>query len=271
MSLFARIAAEPPFRLVSYFLVKRLAKNARTIDRWGAVDRPNYLAGVLAAADLAVADRIGEICVMEFGVAGGSGLVRLQEYSSLVEAQTGVSIRVIGFDSGEGLPRPLKDFRDHPDQWQAGDYRMDVPKLKSRLTPRTRLILGNIADTVPAYLAGDGVAPVGFIACDVDLYSSATDVLKILECPRKKVLRRTFMYFDDLNFAFNHRFAGEWLAIEEFNQRNSMMKIDRWHGIRKNRVFRDEPWLDNMFIAHDLEAINSYVNTKPPSRDCALE
>jgi hypothetical protein len=270
MSILSRIAEEPPFRLLSYFLVKRFSDSVKTIDRWGAVERPNYLAGVLAAAELAKSDGVNEISVMEFGVAGGSGLVKLQEYASLVERQTGVSIKVFGFDTGEGLPDLCNDFRDHPDQWRVNDYRMDVPKLRSRLTARSQLVLGNIADTVPDFVSA-GHPPVGFIACDVDLYSSSTDVLRIFSLPGKRMLRRAFIYFDDLDFVFNHRFAGEWLAIDEFNRDNSHTRIDVWHGIRKARVFRDEPWLDKMFIAHDLNAINRYANNRQPSVECALD
>ena len=270
MTLLARIAQEPPFRMLSYYLVKRFARSIQTINQWGAVDRPNYLVGVLAAAELAKSDGIKEISVIEFGVAGGSGLVALQSYANLVEEHTGVAIKVFGFDTGEGLPELCNDFRDHPDQWRVNDYKMDIPRLKSRLATRTSLILGNIADTVPAFVSAEH-PPVGFISCDVDLYSSSRDVLKIFSLPAKRMLRRAFIYFDDLNFIFNHRFAGEWLAIDEFNRENAHAKIDVWHGIRKNRVFQDEPWLDNMFIAHDLEAISLFANRRQPSAGCALQ
>ena len=270
MSMLNRIAKEPPFRLLTYFLVKRLARSVRTINRWGAVDRPHYLAGVLAAADTARTENIHEISVFEFGVAGGSGLIRLQEYAELVEKETGVNIRVVGFDTGGGLPDLCNDYRDHPDQWKGNDYKMDVPKLRERLTRRTELRLGNIADTLPTFVA-NGHPPVGFVACDVDLYSSTRDVLKIFTLPGKKMLRRVFMYFDDIDFVFNHRFAGEWLAIDEFNQSNALVKIDIWRGIKKDRIFLDEPWLDKMFVAHDLDAINKFVNDRPPSTDCALD
>jgi hypothetical protein len=269
MSILSRVAQEPPFRLLSYALVKRLASSVRTINRWGAVDRPNYLVGVLAAADLAKADRIPEISVFEFGVAGGSGLVRLQEYAEVVEKETGVKFRVYGFDTGVGLPTLCNDYRDHPDQWKVSDYKMDVPKLQARLTERTQLVLGNIAATLPPFVA-NGHAPVGFVACDVDLYSSTMDVLKLFTLPGRKMLRRVFMYFDDVDFVFNHRFAGEWLAIDEFNQANPHLKIDAWRGIRKDRVFVDEPWLDKMFIAHDLDAISKFVSNRAASTDCAL-
>ena len=270
MSMLNRIAKEPPFRLLTYFLVKHFAKSVRSINRWGAVDRPNYLAGVLAAADAAKTENIHEISVFEFGVAGGGGLIKLQEYADLVESETDVTIRVVGFDTGIGLPDLCNDYRDHPDQWKVNDYRMDESKLRQRLTRRTELHIGNIAQTLPNFVA-KGYPAVGFVACDVDLYSSTKEVLKLFTLPGKKMLRRVFIYFDDIDFVFNHRFAGEWLAIDEFNQSNALVKIDTWRGVKKDRIFLDEPWLDKMFIAHDLEAINKFVNDRPPSTDCALD
>jgi hypothetical protein len=161
------------------------------------------------------------------------------------------------------------DYREHPDQWREGDYVMDIPKLKARLTDRTTLILGKISATIPDFTTSDH-PPVGFVSCDVDLYSSTKDMLAIFSGGQRKNLRRVFMYFDDVNFVFNHRFAGELLAIDEFNQEHQHMKIDAWRGIKKRRVFQNELWLDNMFIAHDLEAISNYVSDRAPSGDCAL-
>jgi hypothetical protein len=267
--MFTRVIEEPPIRLLSYFLIKRFAKDIEIVNRWGAVERPNYFLGVLAAAKLAKADGLSKISVIEFGVAGGSGLVRLQAYAEQIEQQIGINIRVFGFDTGIGLPEPVNDYREHPDQWREGDYVMDVPKLKARLTDRTTLILGKISDTVPEFTTNDH-PPIGFISCDVDLYSSTKDMLAIFSGGQRKNLRRVFMYFDDVNFVFNHRFAGELLAIDEFNQEHQHVKIDVWRGVRRRRVFQDEPWLDNMFIAHDLEAISNYVSDRAPSDDCAL-
>ena len=270
MSRIRRIFEEPPFRLAAYFFVKRFAKSIRTIDRWGAVDRPHYLAGVLAAADQALRENVTEISVFEFGVAGGNGLVALQTYADAVERETGVSIRVFGFDTGEGLPEPCNDYRDHPDQWRVSDYKMDVQQLQRRLTKRTELRLGNIKDTVPRFVL-ESHPPVGFIACDVDLYSSTTDVLRILTLPDKRMLRRVFMYFDDIDFIFNHRFGGELLAIQEFNESTPLVKIDKWRGLKKQRVFIEQLWFDKMFIAHDLDAINKCVLVRMPSTDCGLD
>ena len=269
MSMLQRVLSEPPFRLASYYFVKRFSRSVRTIDRWGAVERPHYFAGILAAADQALQQSVSEISVLEFGVAGGSGLIAMQSYSEIIESQTGVKIHVFGFDTGEGLPELVGDYRDHPDQWREGDYKMDVQKLEERLKPRTKLRLGDIKDTVPQFVSEVDV-PVGFISCDVDMYSSTTDVLQVLSLPGKKSLRRVFLYFDDIDFVFNHRFAGEFLAIDEFNASNALVKIDLWRGIRKGRVFPEHLWFDKMFIAHDLDAINRCVLSRDVSSDCAL-
>jgi hypothetical protein len=255
--------------LASYFLVRRLAKSVRTLDHWSAVDRPHYLAGVLAAADQALRENVPGISVYEFGVAGGNGLVALQSYAELVEQEIGVTVQVFGFDSGSGLPDMSGDYRDHPDQWRPGDYKMDVPKLRQRLTPRTSLILGKISETLSRFFTEDR-APIGFVACDVDLYSSAKDVLQLFALPGAKMLRRVPMYFDDIDVFYNHRFAGELLAIDEFNASAVPVRIDIWRGVKKGRVFVDEPWLEKMFVAHDLEAISNCILTRSPSNDLQL-
>ena len=270
MSLLQRILSEPPIRLISYILVKSFARSIHTIDLWGAVARPHYFAGVLAAAKQALSEDVPEISVFEFGVAGGSGLIELQKYSDAIERQTGINIYVYGFDTGEGLPELIGDYRDHPDQWRVGDYKMDVKNLEMRLTDRTELRLGAIKDTVPQFMSQNKI-PVGFISCDVDTYSSTTDILRILSLPNKKMLKRVFMYFDDIDFVISHRFAGELLAIDEFNSSNSLVKIDRWRGIQVDRVFLEHLWLDKMFIAHDLDAINRCALSREPLKDFALE
>lgn len=269
MSILRRVSQEPPFRLGAYALVRRFARSVHTINRWGAVDRPNYFAGVLAAAKQAAAEKVPEISAIEFGVAGGNGLVALQEYAETIERETRVKIRVFGFDTGEGLPELCNDYRDHPDTWRRSDYKMDVDKLKGRLSARTELRLGNIRDTVPVFVT-EGHAPAGFISFDADLYSSTVDALRVLSLPGRTMLRRAFLYFDDVNYIFNHRFAGELLAIDEFNAANAHVKIDKWHGLKKDRVFPEDSWLDQMYIAHDIEAISKCALSRAPAKFLTL-
>lgn len=61
---------------------------------------PQYLSGVLAAADLAKKCGINAIYVIEFGVARGNGLLALQDYAAMVEK--------VGSESRAGRRRPTK-------------------------------------------------------------------------------------------------------------------------------------------------------------------
>lgn len=260
-----RLAQEPPVRLFSRFVVKNFSRSVRTKAQWDAVARPQYLVGMLAAADQAAREQVQEICAIEFGVAQGHGLVALQEYAAAIENETKIKIRVYGFDSGVGLPSVCDDYRDHPDQWRDGDYRMDVPNLRRQLTSRTELILGDVRQTVPKFVNEIQKVPIGFLAMDLDLYSSTQAALQVLSSPAKKVLRRVPMYFDDVRFFFNHKFAGELLAIDEFNDKNPDMKIDVWRGLPDGRVFPENPWLRNMYVAHDLRAITNVRLQRAPA------
>jgi hypothetical protein len=250
----ARLAEEPPFRIISKIAIQRLPVSIRTRARWDVASRPQYLAGVLAAADEAIKEGVKEIAAFEFGVAGGNGLLALGDIAAAVEAETGVRIAVYGFDAGSGMPELTGDYRDYPDHWQAGDYPMNEAALRSKLRKNTTLIIGDIRDTLPESLPRIREA-IGFAAVDVDIYSSTCHVLRMFADPGRRMLRRVYMYCDDIDLPFTHRFAGELLAIEEFNRSNTGVKIDEWRGISKLRPFPEAAWLKRMYIAHDLDAI----------------
>lgn len=262
------LAEEPPFRLAAAAYVKRLSGNLRRQERWDTWSRPNYLTGVLRAADQAKIEGVPAISVFEFGVAGGNGLVALQEVAAAVERETGIRVSVFGFDLGheQGLPAFSGDYRDHPDKWQTGDFPMNEPVLRARLTERTTLILGNVAETVPHFVETALVHPVGFVAIDVDLYSSARDALQIFTHPKRKMLLHVPMYFDDIQFFSSHKFAGELLAIDEVNRSNSGVVIDEWRGIH-DRPFHERTWVRSMYVAHDLDAISKVDPTSSSATD----
>lgn len=254
---------EPPIRLLFKALYGVLPVSIETRALWDISSRPypQYLNGVLLAAQQAVRQKVDEISVVEFGVAGGNGLVALQEEAAAVEKESGVRIKVFGFDNGPmGLPLFIGDHRDHPDAWEPGDYPMDEAKLRARLAPRTTLILGNVRDTVPAFVNERDAPPIGFISVDVDLYSSTIRALDILSLPSAGILHRVFIYFDDIELTFCHRFAGELLAIDEFNQANERIKIDRLRGFDSDRPFPEKQYLKMMYVAHDLQAISGCAN-----------
>ena len=89
-------------------------------DIWS---HPAYAYGVWRAVDLARSLGLDGITVAEFGVAGGSGLVALENIADAMATHFGVDIEVLGFDTGTGNPAPA-DFRDLPYVWAEGFYRM---------------------------------------------------------------------------------------------------------------------------------------------------
>jgi len=252
----SRLAMEPPFRIVTRGLLKYLPVSVRTRAQWELSRRPAYLLGVYVAAQEAIKEHIQEISVIEFGVAGGEGLRALEYEAGAVERETGVKIKVYGFDMGRhGLPSFIGDYRDHPDAWRPGDYPMDEDALCTCLADRTTLIIGNVADTVAEFFKRFEPPPIGFVSFDLDLFSSTRDALQVFLLPDTKMLWHVPLYFDDIDFFFNHRFAGELLAIDEFNQRNNRVRIDRWRGVRGGRPFPERPFLEKLYVAHDCEAI----------------
>jgi hypothetical protein len=253
-----RLAMEQPFRLFVRTVLKCLPVSVSTRALWDLSERPPYLIGMLYAARLALRESVGEIAVIEFGVAGGNGLLALQREAEAIENEFAVSIKVYGFDNGpEGLPEFIGDHRDHPDKWKPGDFPMDEPLLRSKLGPRTTLILGDVLETVPPFYDDTAVPPVGFIAFDLDLYSSTAHALRVLSMPGRRMLDRVPLYFDDTEHSISHQFAGELLAIDEFNQANTHVKIDRWRGLQNARPFPEASFLRKMYMAHDLESISS--------------
>src|SRR5262245_51806359 len=68
--------------------------------------RPYYAYGVQQAAVLAQRLGVPAISVIEFGVAGGRGLLALESAARNTSSATGVEVHVYGFDRQSGLPPP---------------------------------------------------------------------------------------------------------------------------------------------------------------------
>src|SRR5262245_21614313 len=79
-----RLAMEPPLRIVARAALGMLPVPVTTRARWELSRRPAYLVGVLEAARQARRQNVPEISVIEFGVAGGDGLVTLQHEAAAV-------------------------------------------------------------------------------------------------------------------------------------------------------------------------------------------
>ena len=104
---------------------------------------------------------------------------------------------------------------------------MDIDALKSRLK-KSKLILGNISDTLESFFQENEPAPVGAISFDLDFYSSTRDSLKILLAAEKYLMPRIFCYFDDTlgsDIELYNDFTGQRLAINEFNNGREDIKL----------------------------------------------
>jgi hypothetical protein len=214
------------------------------------VVRQQYAFPILYAADAAKRYGHKTVTIIEFGVAGGAGLLNMCRIAERTRAATGIEFRVYGFDTGKGMPAPL-DYRDLPESFQAGDFPMDVDALKQALPDFAELIIGDIAETVPEFLnTPPDDAPIGFVAVDVDYYSSAKKALEVLGGAPDLYLPVVPVYLDDIGVDGSNPWTGELLAVDEFNRDNRLRKIAPFTLLRSRRIFKNTQWIDRMFAAH---------------------
>lgn len=190
--------------------------------RLAQLPRMHYAYCIYSAALEAKALGYSSFSVIEFGVAGGNGLVNCEFHSKEIARILSMDIEVYGFDSSQGLPQSCVGYKDMIHIWPAGSFHMDREKLQRRLE-FAKLVIGDLEDTLDDFLEKYSPAPIGCMLVDVDYYSSTLPILNFLEQRDKYFLPRVHMYFDDI--WPEYEFQGENLAIKEFNNRNDMIKI----------------------------------------------
>ncbi len=217
---------------------------------------PYYHFGLALACREAQALGYTRIRAIEFGVAGGSGLISLSKAAQSCSKEFGIEVDVLGFDSGQGM-LDNQGFEDAPYLWNKGDFLMDQEILRKALPKSTNVILGDVSKTVKLYNSSpeehgktkskDGLAlpnneagspqlsakllrpdigfdarvPIAFISFDLDFYSATYSALEIFH--GAFLLPRVWGYFDDLDYI--SRKSGEWLAIDQFNLENESHHI----------------------------------------------
>lgn len=226
-----------------------------------ALDRLEYAFGVKQAVYLATRLSLPSVSVIEFGVAGGTGLLALEQYALEIGRAHGIEVEVYGFDLGSGLPAP-SDYRDLGYVWKRGAYKMDADSLRKRLNV-AQLLLGDVKETVPQFLALHH-APIGFISFDLDFYSSTRNAFRIFDCPDEHVLPRIFCFFDDI-VSDGHQLhceeVGELLAIREFNENsNGKANLSACPILKPGTVF-PAVWQDQLRVYHRFEHrdYNTYI------------
>ena len=215
----------------------------------GVDSRPQYLWPLLHSAHAARGLGLERIAALEFGVAGGNGLLALERAAAAATRLSGTEIDIFGFDTGTGMPVP-KDPRDAPWLIEPALFDMDEAALRARLD-HARLVLGDVAETVDAWSREDH-APVGFVAFDLDFYSSTASALRVLEGAPDALMPRVLCYFDDI---FGHSwtdFMGPRAAIDEFNEAHAQRKVAKLHGLRFELPPHEfaAQWHEKLYVAH---------------------
>jgi hypothetical protein len=218
----------------------------------GIDTRPQYLWSLLLAGRISKALNLRRIAALEFGVAGGNGLIALERAGAVATDLLGVEVEIFGFDTGTGMPEPV-DHRDVPWVIQEGYFPMDEHALREQLTS-ARLVLGPVSETVPEFLRS-GHPPIGFAAFDLDYYSATMQAFGVLEGPTERILPRVPCYFDDI-FGYGWSdFTGERAAIADFNAEHEQRKIGKIHGLRYELPRSEfmQPWHEQLYLVHAFD------------------
>jgi hypothetical protein len=222
--------------LIAYRLNKRII----------GYSRDHYYHCILEATRLAHSLSKSRLSIIEFGVAGGNGLVEIERICDALSKKHGICYEIYGFDSGKGLPKP-EDYRDIPYRWQEGFFTMDREALIKRLKT-ARLIIGEVSNTIDPFLRQNEIAPIGCIMFDLDYYSSTKAAFEIFsnDAPNK-YLPRIQCYFDDIGTIDS---VGVRLAISEFNKSNQRKKLENSLNLCFNRKTSGFGW--QVYELHDF-------------------
>lgn len=226
----------------------------RAREQHALIARANYLYGMLRAADVAKFCGKQRVTVIEFGVASGAGVLNMIGLAPMIEKETGIELRIVGFDTGQGLPS-IQGYKDHPELWRTGDFATeDREGLMRTLGGRAEVIWGDIAETIGPFTDSiDPAAPLGFISIDLDIYSATTAALRCLTGHPEKYNPGISMYFDDVSFFFANEWAGELAAIAEFNAEHKLRKIGLDRSLPGRRPVLSASWYSKMYVCHVLD------------------
>jgi hypothetical protein len=254
--IWRRIALErltEPLHLNAIALVVAAVGNLRAKVAFDVLVRQQHAYGLVHAADLARERGRLRVTVAELGVGAGTGLLNLCELAGRVTRATGVQFEIVGFDTGSGMPPP-RDFRDHPELYKEGWFPLNRDEVAAQLPANARLVLGDLSDTIDGFVSSlSPEAPLGFATLDVDFYSSSTQALRLFTGPATCYFPYLPVYVDDVALSTHTHYAGELLAIAEFNEREEHRKLELDRTLVHARVFKHAEWLAHMFKLHVLD------------------
>jgi hypothetical protein len=214
-----------------------------------ALPYPPYAYGMLNAAIQAKEMGLTRISAIEFGVASGNGMLAMEDLAKEIENEIGITFELFGFDTSLGLPSS-SDYRDQLYFWPKGGFPMDLVALRAKLS-RSELIIGDVAETTTTFFSNYNPPPIGFIAFDLDYYSSTKSAFNIFNNNYDFFMPRVECYMDDVGsyeVLSANSGTGVLKAIHDFNN-ESDTKI-----YKKEQVshFRRLPssWNEFMYVHH---------------------
>jgi hypothetical protein len=172
-----------------------------------------------------------KITAIEFGVGTGGSFRNLLKAAEFYSQRFGIEIEIYGFDNGTGLPDPIPGYKDHPEIWQSGQF--VAPNLEvwqTQLPPWAHFVIGDISKTIPEFNKkfAQGDSKIAFVSIDVDYYSSSAAAFKIFEMPATCYVPAVPIHMDDIiSLITFSKYAGQELAINEFNDTHELRKLER--------------------------------------------
>lgn len=168
--------------------------------------------------------------VMECGVNWGGGLMTFAQLSAIFEP-VNLQRRIVGFDTFSGFTNiAQQDLHEviHTEERRQGGYKADsFSDLQDAIAlfdanrfighiPKVELVQGDVAKTVPEYLAREPQTVVSLLHLDLDLYEPTKICLEhfIPRMPKGGVI-----VFDELN---NRTWPGETRAVMELLRMNNL-------------------------------------------------
>lgn len=191
---------------------------------------PHYSLGLAHGILQAHYSGYNKITAIEFGVGQGGSFKNLLKAADFYRNRFGIEIEIYGFDNGTGLPQST-GYKDHPEIWSKGQFvSPNLEVWQTQLPPWAHFIIGDVATTVPEFSTQfmQGDSKIAFVSVDVDYHSSSVNALKIFEMSPECYVPAVPIHFDDIiSLITFSKFAGQELAIEEFNQTHELRKIER--------------------------------------------
>ena len=249
ISLFRIIGYNKPYRVALVRFLSIIFKKFR----------PHYHSIIYEATQSAIKLKLKKISILEFGVASGHGLLSIEKYCKKLSKKYKIEYEIYGFDFGDSAGLNFsKNPKDLPYYWSEGQFKMNYKKLEKKITI-SKLVLGNVSDTIKSFTQKYKPAPIAVVFFDLDYYTSTVDALELFKCHDEFILPRVICYFDDLQPNINN-FNGELAAINEFNKNNEEMKIAKDYGTSLNYYYG--AWEEEVFILHKFNHKDYLLKTK---------